>query len=201
MKNNLFADVSQFEAKLGLPTGFYKKLLKEDDWSFVIKLNALFEAVCAHIIVVRLNAPELEDAIANLDFANSKSGKISFLRSLGALTKEQEGILRDIAKLRNALVHNVTNVSFSFSEYVATLDKNQLDNLTKHFGHGITDTVPINKKVISRNMFVKENPKHSLWLTAAEIFACLYLEIEMTDLARQRYVQNGLSNFIRRSSE
>lgn len=201
MINNLFADVCQLESRLGLPVGFYEKLLKEDDWSFVIKLNALFEAACTHILVVRLNTPELEEAIANLDFAQNKSGKISFLRGLGALTSEQAGILRYIAELRNKLVHNVTNVTFSFSEYVAALDKNQLKKLTESFGRGVVDTVQIDEKVILRERFVVQNPKLSLWLTAAEILACLYLEVDKADLAHQRYVLDELRNFIQRPAE
>lgn len=201
MINNLFDDVCQLETRLGLPVGFYEKLLKEDDWSFVIKLNALFEAACTHILVVRLNTPELEEAIANLDFAQNKSGKISFLRSLGALTAEQAGILRYIAELRNKLVHKVTNVTFSFSEYVAALDKNQLKELIKSFGRGVVDTVRIDEKVILRERFVVENPKFSLWLTAAEILACLYLEVDKISLARQQYELDVLRNFILRPAE
>lgn len=194
MINNLFDDVCQLETRLGLPVGFYEKLLKEDDWSFVIKLNALFEAACTHILVVRLSTPELEEAIANLDFAQNKSGKISFLRSLGALTAEQAGILRYIAELRNKLVHNVTNVTFSFSEYVAALDKNQLKKLTENFGHSIVETAQLDENVVSREEFVAENPKLCLWWTAAEIFACLYLEIELADLIRRQDVLDELVN-------
>jgi len=200
MINNLFTDVCQLESRLGLPVGFYEKLLKEDDWSFVIKLNALFEAACTHILVVRLNAFELEESIANLDLAQSKSGKISFLRSLGALTSEQAGILRYIAELRNKLVHNVTNVTFSFSEYVAALDKNQLMKLTENFGHGVVETVRLDGKVILREKFVVKNPKLSLWYTAAEILACLYLEVDLAGLIRQQKVLDEIVKLTPRSN-
>ena len=61
MATDIFHDVVQFEQCLGLPNGFYEKLLGEDDWSFIVKLSALFEAACSHILVKRLHAPELED--------------------------------------------------------------------------------------------------------------------------------------------
>ncbi len=136
-----------------------------------------------------------------MDFSQNKSGKISFLERLGALTSEQVCILRYIAELRNKLVHNVINVTFIFSEYVAKLDKNQLKKLIKSFGRGVADTVRIDEKVILRDKFVVENPKLSLWLTAAEILACLYLEVDKVDLARQRYELDVLRNFIPRPAE
>ena len=43
--------IVEFEKKLGVPSGFVKKLLDEDDWSFIIKLHALFEASCAHLLI------------------------------------------------------------------------------------------------------------------------------------------------------
>lgn len=71
MTSGIFNDVAQFEHCLGLPNGFYGQLLKEEDWSFVVKLSALFEAACAHILMKRLHTPELEDEIAHLDYGNS----------------------------------------------------------------------------------------------------------------------------------
>ena len=182
MTGDPFADVAQFEKQLGLPEGFYNRLLKEDDWSFVIKLNALFEAAATHILVVRLQAPEIEEALAHLDFAHSKYGKVVLLRKLDAINKEQAALLRMIAELRNDLVHDVSSVGFSFSAHVSSLDQNQLERLISAFGRGIADPVPIGKKDIPRKEFVKSNPKIALWLTSIEVLACLYLEKEMTDL-------------------
>lgn len=182
MARTIFDEVLEFESRLGLPKGFYSKLLQEDDWSFVVKLNALFEGACTHVITTRLHAPELADAFAQLDFANTKYGKVALLRSLGAISSEQATILRALAELRNALVHNISNVSFSFPSYVAGLDANQLKSLVKNFGHGMRDAIEIEEKSIPKAQFVRENPKLSLWLTAAEVIACLYVEFEVADL-------------------
>jgi hypothetical protein len=46
MGEGVFPDVEQFEQRLELPKGFYTDLLREDDWSFVIKLSAFLEAAC-----------------------------------------------------------------------------------------------------------------------------------------------------------
>ncbi len=202
MARTIFDRVLEFESRLGLPKGFYSQLLREDDWSFVVKLNALFEGACTHVITTRLHAPELEGAFAQLDLANTKCGKVALLRSLDAITPEQVSILRALAELRNALVHNITNVTFSFTSHVARLDKNQFTTLVKNFGHGVRDVIEIADKRIPKAQFVRENPKLSLWLTAAEIIACLYVEFEVADLHLEKLALaefrklTALSNFM-----
>jgi len=186
MPRTIFDEVREFEGRLGLPKDFYSNLLREDDWSFVVKLNALFEGACTHVLTTRLHAPELADAFANLDLANTKYGKIALLRSLGAISSEQATILRSLAELRNALVHNISNVSFSFSTHLSGLDANQIKILVKNFGHGVKDTIQIADKRIPKDKFVRENPKLALWLTAAEVIACLYVEFEVAELHLQK---------------
>ncbi len=182
MSQSLFDQVRRFEKQLGLPRGFYEQLLREDDWSFVIKLSALFEGACTHVLTTRLHAPKLVDAFAHLDLLNSKVGKVALLRELDAMSSDQASIIRHVGELRNRLAHNVRNVGFSFTEYVANLDKNQLDKLTKDFGNGLYETLEIGEVRVTREQFVRENPKLSLWLTAAEVIACLYLEFKVAEL-------------------
>jgi hypothetical protein len=79
MASSVLSDVSAFEQKLGLPESFYTDLLKNDDWSFVVKLNALVEAACTHALSMRLHAPELEEALANLDLGTSLSAYLTML--------------------------------------------------------------------------------------------------------------------------
>lgn len=200
MTIRLFSDITQFEQCLALPSGFYDKLLKEDDWSFVVKLSALFEAACAHILVKRLNTSELADEFAELDHAHSKYGKITMLRKLGLITGEQSTVLRELATLRNKLVHKISNVSFSFAAYVQALNKQQTANFIKAFGHGVAEKVEIGEVSIPHRNFVLQNPKLSLWLTAAEILACLYLEIEVAKLNLQRLALEEYANLTSRST-
>jgi hypothetical protein len=200
MSADMFTDIKQFEQRLGLPEGFYERLIREDDWSFVIKLHALLEAACAHILATRLHAPELEQSLAYLDLANSKCGKVVLLRELGAITADQATILRRLAELRNALVHNITKVAFSFPAYVASRDKQQLDHFITSFGHGVADTVHIGQQVVSRKEFVQSNPKLALWLTAAEVLACLHLEMENAQLRLERLALAKYANLTGQST-
>ncbi len=186
MPRDVFADLKAQESKLGLPDGFYMTLFNEDDWSFVIKLNALIEAACTHALVARLHAPELVGPLASLDLGHSKHGKVSLLRTLGALTSEQASVLQMLYELRNALAHNITQVSFSFSTYLGGFDKQQRANFVKRAGHGVKEIVGLEGQAVSRDDFVVENPKFALWMTVAEIIACLYLEHELAQARLQR---------------
>lgn len=194
MPRKISDEITDFERKLGLPKGFYKKLLEDDDWSFIIKLNALFEAACTHVLAERLNAPTLTVALSHLDFANAKYGKIVLLRSLEAINSEQATFLRKLAELRNNVVHNILNVGFSFPEYISNMNSDKVKSFVKAFGHGIKDEVEIAGKKIPKAEFVRENPKLSIWTTAAEILACLYLEFGVAEL---RLMSLGLSKFER----
>jgi hypothetical protein len=181
-ERHIFRDVASFEQRLSLPKDFYVRLLREDDWSFVIKLNALFEAVCAHALTTRLNAPELIDQFARLELADRERGKVKFLSTLGCITDEQAKFLRELASLRNTLAHNVSQVTFTFDEYVSGLDSNQRKKLAVVFAHGCNDPIPVAGKKIPLAKFAAENTKLVIWLTAAEVLACLYLEYEVAEI-------------------
>ena len=191
MPSDIFTDIKSLETKLGLPVDFYHTLVDEDDWSFVIKLNALIEAACTHALAARLHAPELIGSLASLDLGNTKYGKVSLLRTLGAITSEQASILQVLYELRNLLAHNITQVSFSFPLYLGSLQKQKRANFIKRAGHGIKDVVAWKGKSISRNDFVLQNPKLALWMTVAEIIACLYLEFGIAQARLQRIALAG----------
>lgn len=191
MERDVFADVKQFEKRLGLPAGFYVKLLEEDDWSFVIKLNALFEGACTHALVARLRAPEIEEQIARLELADSATGKVKLLSTLGCISTEQSAFLRKLAELRNNLVHNVSRVAFSYEQHLAPMDSNQKDQFVKVFGSCWKEQVELAERVVPRKQFVLENPKLSVWFASVEILACLYLEFELAELRFQSAVIEG----------
>lgn len=182
MADRVFSEIESMMTLLGLPNGFYEKLLQEDDWSFIIKLNALFEGACTEVLSSCLGTAKITEALANLEFAHSKCGKIAMLKSLDAITTQQASILRTLAELRNNLVHNISNVNFSFSNYVSSKDENQKKSFLKTLGHGIQEHIQFEGKSVPRNTFVEENPKLALWLTAAEVLACLHLEFARTEL-------------------
>ncbi len=180
--SDLFKDVKAFESRLGLPNGFYEHLLKEDDWSFVIKTSALFEATSTHLLSIKFRAPEVESELAFLEQANPRNGKIILLKKMEAIYPDQAAFLTKLANLRNHIAHNIENVNFSFQVYIEGFDKQQKKSFVSWAGHGIADNVVIKGHKVTRNDLVLSNPKISIWLTAAEVLACMNLDIQNTEL-------------------
>ena len=181
MEGELFSEVEALGKRLGLPGGFFAQLIKEDDWSFVIKLNALVEATCTDALAVRLHNPELADSLATLDLGHSKHGKVALLRKLEAISAEQAGLLRLLLELRNSLTHNVSQVGFSFSAYLSGLDSNQRAKFVDRVGHGMKPIVGGAPK----ETIILENPKLALWITVADALACLHLAHDVAELRLQ----------------
>lgn len=195
-ERNIFNDVQEFLDRLELPREFIWNLIEEDDWSFVIKMNALLEAATTHALVVRLNSPEIEDELAQIELADSAKGKVKLLRSLGCLGEDQATFIRKLAELRNRLVHNVSNVTFKYEQLIEGLDSNQKAQFVKVFGRCWEDPVNIEGKSVSRNTFTLENPKLSVLFGAIEILACLYLEHELAELRLQTTILTGYKQLV-----
>jgi hypothetical protein len=124
----------------GLPGDFVDKLIHESDWSLVIKLHALFEAVLANLLVRKLGTKAIDDVIAHLDFNNTKSGKVAFARALGLLESREVAFLRGLSELRNRLVHDVRNVSFDLRAHVEQMTESQRKKFKSEFGAMLCST-------------------------------------------------------------
>ena len=51
--------IHELERHVGVREGLFQRLLEEDDWSFVIKLHALLEAVCTHLLLFHFQEPHV----------------------------------------------------------------------------------------------------------------------------------------------
>jgi hypothetical protein len=84
---------------LRLPQGFCESLYKEDDWSFIIKLHALLEAVVTHLLVAHLQQDALLDVFARVEMSQEKTGKLAFAKALNLLTSNHRAYVRYISEL------------------------------------------------------------------------------------------------------
>jgi hypothetical protein len=180
------SDLRALEAELGLPAGFYDGLMKDDDWSFVIKLHALFESATTFVLSRCLRKPELEEVFSHIEMSNSRGGKIAFGKILGLFDEEERRFLRQLSELRNNLVHRVANVSFAFKSYLLGLDTKQRESFATAFGFGLNDPIEIREDLeVPRNKFVLDNPKVSMWMCGYVLLAGLYQEKTIAELQRQ----------------
>lgn len=191
MTRTLSTEIYEFEARLKLPSGFYYKLLEEDDWSFVIKLSSLFEGACTQVLLAQVGCPELSEVLARMDMAAPR-GKIDTLRKFGSLSDDQAKILKVIAELRNELVHGISKVGFRFERYFEGMTPSKADQQVKLFGYGLLERLQVGNKKVPRTQFVRDNTKLSIWLTASEVLACLNLDIRGTEL---RQTERALAHY------
>lgn len=185
-------EVADLESHLGLPSGFYNALLAEDDWSFVIKLSALFEAACGQALAAKLQHPEIENELSHFE----QSKKISLITKLSIITKEQSKFLTKLSELRNKLVHNISEVAFDFESLTSGFDKSAKRSFADVYGHGIHENFTVDDVAFNRTDFTVANPKLVIWITAQEILACLHADIQSSaDIRKineigQKLVQN-----------
>jgi hypothetical protein len=113
--------ISELESKLQITQGFFQSMLAEDDWSFVIKIHAFFEAALSQLIAYHLGRPELLEVLCRMEISNTSTGKLAIAKSLGYLQDEERKIIKSWSELRNMLVHDVTNTSFNINAHISLL--------------------------------------------------------------------------------
>ncbi|WP_297479979.1 hypothetical protein [Ferrovum sp.] len=125
--------ILELESRVGVPKNFFRSLNASDDWSFIIKLHALFEAACTHLLLFHFKEPELTEVFSRLELSNKVTGKIAFLGKIGLLGKENRRFISTLSELRNSLVHDVRNAEFSLPAMVTGLGAAEVTNLAIAF--------------------------------------------------------------------
>lgn len=167
--------ISALEDRIGLPKNFVHRLTSEDDWSFIIKLNALFEASATHLLTSRLQAPELEGSFSYLDFGNSKFGKVALLKKLGCIDSDQAKFLQMLFELRNKLAHDVKQVNFELSNYISGLDSNQRKAFINAVKCGKED-IYWNCEEQAREKYILSHPKVLILISASDILISMQMQ-------------------------
>lgn len=153
--------VSGLERELSLPDGFYIDLLKEDDWSFIIKLHSLFEAAITQLLVESLGKTELYTVLSRLEISNEYTGKIAFCKSLGLVDENARKFIHKLSALRNDFVHNINTVNVSLGQY--TRDANKLKSFVDSFGPSVDGPITIKGRKLSDAELIREYPKLAIW--------------------------------------
>lgn len=160
--------IRRFEVDLGVPSGFFEKLLHEDDWSFLIKLHAVVEAASTNVLVEALNKPELRDQLARAPLSDSEYGKLPMLKSLGILDAPYRGFVRKLSELRNRAVHNVEHTSMNLKAMVIESPKEKRAALADSLGVGVRSTE-------ARHELLEDNPRGLIWISALCLISMIAL--------------------------
>ncbi len=174
MRIKIDKGIVELQKKFLLPNNFFKNLLNEDDWSFIIKLHAFVEAACTSLLLFHLEEPNLKKIISRLELCNKSIGKLAFLKELELLGSEFRRCIVALSEIRNQLVHNVENCSISLNEMVTSFTSEQW----KQFAIDFAPTEAILRKFTnspfkieddfikleSRIKSAKSSPKTFIWI-------------------------------------
>ena len=104
---------------------FVKELMGCDDWSLVIKAQALVEACVTQALLTKLGDERIRKTVEVMPLAGGEVSKLQFAKDLQVMDAPQRRFAKRLAALRNRLAHRIDCVNFSFSEYIESLDKNE----------------------------------------------------------------------------
>ena len=186
---NVGPGILDLESKIGVPENFFKALCEADDWSFVIKLHALFEAACTHLLLFHFKEPDLSSIFSRLELSNKTTGKIAFLGTLELLNKDNRRFISTLSELRNSLVHDIRNAQFSLPSMVASLDATEVRNLAISFSPyethirkfpydpkmklGYKEDLQDQAKVESVVKRFADDPKMHIWIGAYQVLGSI----------------------------
>lgn len=177
--------ICNIESRTGVRAGFFSDLLKEDDWSFIIKAHALLESACAEILTERSGVPDLIDTFSRLELSAKTTGKVAFLKAYGLTIDRERRFITALSELRNTLVHNARNTTFSLLDHVAGLDKNQKNKFIESFGYAYLADDENGKEIIALPQRVTEKPKESIWLSLKYVLGVISVQIDRIRLDRE----------------
>lgn len=143
-------------------TDFMHSLVKEDDWSMIIKSHALVEALVTELIVAKTEEPNMKAVIERLPLSGDEISKVRIAKEYGLLTPEERMFVRRFSELRNQLVHRFENIDFDLETHVSRFEKGQREawQMTfTWFEHGRTVENSWKEATIG-------NPKVAVWLSA-----------------------------------
>jgi hypothetical protein len=167
---------------LGLREDFLVTLFADpDDWSFVVKAHAFLESVICSLLSLYLRKPALE---AVLSEKVEMSARIEMTKALGLTTSEDRKAMRDLGTLRNRLVHNAKETSFTFPEYFGSNSKLR-SNFVETFGQGIPDN--LGTPPLPRAAFVEKYPKYAVFHAVIRVAFYVVTETQkfQTEMALQ----------------
>jgi hypothetical protein len=164
---------------LGIRSGLLTELMTDgDDWSFVIKSHAVIEGAVTHLIVATIRQPQVHDVFARLELSNEATGKLAVAKKLDLLPKPHRRFIRALSELRNQLAHDVRNVDFSFSSYLAQMDAGQRKTFDTAFGGIFSESegAKSDPHDAKRHLFWKwaANPRFLVWASTFIVISWCY---------------------------
>ena len=174
MSNKELLDaINELENDTGVKEGFFISLLKEDDWSFIIKIHALYEAAITSLILNKLGQPTLENFISKLELGDRNRGKLKLSKELDLLGSDERKFIYALSEIRNSFVHNVNNTYVDLGQYFNNLSKEKRTHYINTFGYSYSKTIDIVGETIDSKVFTQDNPKIAIWHNSMHVLTVI----------------------------
>lgn len=188
--------ITELEEGLKLPKGFFELLLKEDDWSFVIKLHSLLEASVTQLLTEALNETELADIFSRLEMSNLTTGKLAFVEKLNLLSTDSRRFIQKLSEVRNDFVHKIEYITVDLGKYFSIIPESKRKGIYKalkwNYKDGkevkirTDDTYDLTELIKAIAIITLEySPKISIWLGGVIILGQVYFGIEEKRFSRK----------------
>ena len=152
---------------------FLLDLLKDNDWSMIIKSHALIESLITELIISKTEEEKIKPLIERLPLSDEQIGKLKIIKDYELLSKEQISFIKRFSSLRNNLVHNFENIDFDLKHYVSSMDKNQKSAWGKAITWFTTDED--HQYWITGSI---NSPKITLWMSILMLASSVFLDSE-----------------------
>lgn len=183
--DELIAAVSELEQGIGLQNGFFGRLVSEDDWSFIIKIHALYEAAVTKLITEKVGKDSLESFFSRLELGDRSRGKLRLLKDLRLLDDEERKFIYALSEIRNDFVHDVRNTNANLITYLEALSSEKRKHYVDTFGYTYTPTLEISGKKVDSKVFTRENPRIAIWHNSMHVLA-IVSSLTATEKAKKR---------------
>jgi len=205
-ENTVEGSVQLIEKEVGVRRGFLASLLKEDDWSFIIKIHALLEAAVSYLLCKTLGRDELAEVFPYVELSEKRAGKMAFVKALNLLEEPDRRFVSSLSELRNQLVHKVKNVEFDLKKHIGEMPPEQLASFAKKFNSfSKGEEVDYQGKKMPPEEVFRRDPKTAIWWSAMVTVAIIYQvrEIERFKKEGERlsFINNTLSRLVSSESE
>ena len=163
--------IETLSQKIRVSSDILLGLLKEDDWSFIIKSHALLESVISELLTTHAKDERLHKVFRRLELNNDMTGKLAFIKALELLSPEQRRFVREFSELRNSLVHNLENISFSLENHIGALDSQQ----KKSWQDSLTWFAEEEPTKTDWQKLALKDPKVTIWMSVFMLASSLQL--------------------------
>ena len=179
--------LNEIVEETGAPRELLSKLRGEDDWSFVIKLHSLIEAIVSNMLTRVLDDDRLETIFSEMELSNKKTGKMAFVKHMRLMPSKHRRFIHCLSELRNVCVHKVSNISLDLRNYVKSLDNQQFASFVKCFALSFDKPeITVGEDSVKIEELVKGIPKIVIWLGALDVIKDLYIEKKKASLIKER---------------